>query len=105
MKLMTQEVIKGLPKLYAQENVEDAIVHVKFFTPDAGWTWFVTEGEQKEYDHGMDWLFFGKCVSPMCPDGEWGYTTLGQLQEVRGSLGLPVERDMHFSKKPASECK
>ena len=40
----------------------------------------------------------------MCPDGEWGYVTLSQLQEVRGALGLPVERDMYWKPKPMSEC-
>jgi hypothetical protein len=101
MKLMTQEVIKNLPALYAQENEKDAICHLKFFTPDAQWTWYITEGEKQD----GDWMFFGKVVSPTCPDGELGYVTLSQLKTVKGHLGLPIERDMYFSKKPLSKCK
>jgi hypothetical protein len=101
MKLMTQEVIKNLPDLYEQEKVKDPIVKLKFFTPDADWTWYVTEGRQE----GDDWRFFGKVVNNYVPEGEWGYTMLSQLKTVKGALGLPVERDMHWTPKPASECK
>ena len=27
---------------------------------------------------------------------EWGYFSLEELQEVRGPLGLKIERDLHF---------
>ncbi len=30
-----------VPALYSQEGVETPLVRVKFFTPDAQWTWFV----------------------------------------------------------------
>lgn len=108
MKLMTQEVIKNLPDLYSQEEVKDPIVKLKFFTPDADWTWYVTEG-RKEVDDETgeeDWRFFGKVVNSIVgPEGEWVYTMLSQLKEARGALGLPVERDMHWTPKPASQCK
>jgi hypothetical protein len=102
MKLMTQEVIKNLKPLYAQEDVKDPIVSLKFFTPDSNWTWYVTEGEKKE---DGDWLFYSKVVNNMVPEGEWGYSTLSQLKTVRGGFKLPIERDMHWSPKPASKCK
>jgi len=28
---------------------------------------------------------------------ELGYFTLNQLREIRGSMGLPIERDRYFS--------
>jgi len=102
MKLMTKAIENKLPKLYSQENEKDPVCKLKFFTPDSSFSWFITEG-QKE-DNG-DWLFFGKVVSHLCPEGELGYTTLSQLKEIRGSLRLPVERDMYFSEKPLSQCK
>ncbi len=40
MKLLTDELRKRLPPLRATEHEDDPIAVVKFFTPDAGWTWF-----------------------------------------------------------------
>ena len=102
MKLMTQEIEKKLPSLYSQEEVSDPIVNLKYFTPDAGWTWLILEGSQQE---DGDWLFFSKVISHICPDGELGYVLLSQLKEVRGSLNLPVERDLYWQDKPLSESK
>ena len=101
MKLLTQEIIKKLPKLYSQEHVSDPVCVLKLFTPDAQWTWYATEGEEQE---DGDWLFFGKVVSPIVPEGELGYFSLNELKKVRGSLGLPIERDLYFEEKPLSKC-
>lgn len=95
-KLLPKDVLRQLPKLYAQEGVADPIVAVKFFTPDAGWTWYATEGGPE----GDDFIFFGFVIGP-CP--EWGYFALSELVSVRGALGLPVERDLYFTPAPISE--
>jgi hypothetical protein len=92
--LMTQEVVRNLPPLYSQEGKDPAAVRVavKFFTPDAQCTWYVTEGERD----GGDWRFFGLCdLGQGFP--ELGYVQLSELQSVRGQLGLPVERDRHYT--------
>ena len=102
MKLITKEIEKTLPPLYSQDEVEDPICNLKFFTPDAGWTWYVVAGGEQE---DGDWLFFTKVISPICPDGELGYVLLSQLEQVRGALGLPVERDLWWRAKPLSQCK
>jgi hypothetical protein len=34
---------------------------------------------------------------------ELGYFSLAELQQVRGSLGLPVERDLHWRPKTLQE--
>ena len=40
-------------------------------------------------------IAFGLCDLGMgCP--ELGYVSLNELAAVRGQLGLPVERDLHF---------
>lgn len=101
MELMTEEIQKILPPLYSQEEVEDPICVLKYFTPDAGWTWYIVEGEKQE----NDWLFFSKVISPICPEGELGYVKLSELKSVRGGLGLPVERDLYFDPKPIGQCK
>jgi hypothetical protein len=63
---------------------------VKLFTPDADATWLLTEIDQDDHDHA-----FGLCdLGQGFPD--LGYVSLAELQSVRGPLGLPIERDLHF---------
>ncbi len=102
MMLLTQAIKKKLPALYSQENNPDPNCVVKFFTPDSSFTWYITEGSEQE---NGDWLFFGKTVSHMCPDGELGYVVLSELQSAKGPLGLSIERDKYFGEHPLSECK
>jgi hypothetical protein len=69
---------------------------VKLFSPDAQCTWLLNE-----IDEGTD-LAFGLCDLGLgCP--ELGYVSLIELRAVRGKLGLPIERDLHFeADKPIS---
>lgn len=90
MKLLMAELRKQLPPLYAQEKDQDPMVYAKFFTPDAGWTWYVTEGSPE----GDDFIFFGYVIGL---EREWGYFSLNELQSVRGPLGLSIERDLYFT--------
>jgi Protein of unknown function (DUF2958) len=96
MKLLTHEVLARLPALGGQTDAPDPVAHVKFFTPDAGWTWYATEGSPE----GDDFVFFGYVKGI---EAEWGTFTLGELRKIRGALGLPVERDRHFRPRPISE--
>ena len=91
MKLMTKEIEKQLPELYSTDGMKEHKVIVKFFTPDANWTWYVFEGEKMA---NGDYEFFG-LVDGIYP--ELGSFWLSDLQAVRGGLGLPVERDLHFN--------
>jgi hypothetical protein len=46
MKLLTQEIRKKLPPLYAQDGKGGkAIAYLKLFTPDSGFTWWITYAE------------------------------------------------------------
>src|SRR5213080_2664672 len=96
MKLLSEELRAQLPTLYAQENEKDPIIHVKFFTPWTGRTWFVTEGSQED----DDFIFFGYVIGL---EAEWGYFALSELVAVRGPLGLPIERDLYFEPAPFSQ--
>lgn len=102
MNLLTEEIKKILPPLYSQEQAEDPLATVKFFTPDSSWTWYIVEGSEQEYG---DWLFFAKVVSHICPEGELGYVMLSELVQIRGALGLEAERDLYWTAKPLSQCK
>lgn len=85
--LLPLKLRKQMPQLYATERQGlEAKALVKFFTPDSGWTWYATEFD------GQD-TFFGLAVGH---EVELGYFSLTELQAIRGQLGLPVERDLHF---------
>lgn len=86
MKLLTKELLKKIPPLYSQENVDDPMVVCKFFTPWTNWTWYVIE-----YEDGM---FFGLVEGF---EKELGYFTLEELEDIKGPFGLKIERDMHFT--------
>ena len=97
MRLLTQEIREKLPPLRSQEDAKDPVVYVKFFTPDALWTWYATEGSP---DEDCDFMFFGWVRGV---EHEWGYFSLRELTEIRGALGLPVERDLFFEPCQISE--
>ena len=97
MELLTEELRRGLPALYSQEGNPDPVVHVKFFTPDSTWTWYVTEGSAE----GDDFLFFGYAIGF---EREWGYFHLSELTESLGPMGLPIERDLYFKPGPFSRA-
>jgi len=106
---LTKDLAKTLPALYSQENNPDPIVVCKFFTPDAGWTWYAIEGspvdENGFYDtekEKVDFVFFG-LVSGL--EVELGYFLLSELTRVRCPFGLPVERDLYFEPTRLSEVK
>ncbi len=95
MKLLTKEIRDKLPPLYSQEEVQDPMVQVKFFTPDSNWTWYGIEFDGKD-------LFFGWVVGF---EMELGYFSLRELQSARGPMGLAIERDKWFKPMPLSEVK
>jgi hypothetical protein len=106
---LTKDLIKTLPALYSQEENPDPMVVVKFFSPDAGWTWYAIEGSPVDangyYDtdkEKVDFVFFG-LVSGI--EVELGYFSLSELQSIRGRLGLPVERDLYFEPTRLSAIK
>ena len=91
-KLLTEDLRKQLPKLYATENTptDEKIAVVKFFSPYNGWRWYAVEFD------GTD-TFFGLVEGW---ETEWGYFSLGELAAVTIQNGVPaVERDVYYSPK------
>jgi hypothetical protein len=43
VELLTQELRQQLPPLDSTMGLDDPLVICKFFTPDAGWTWYTLE--------------------------------------------------------------
>ena len=89
MKLFTQEQLAQLKANGSPENAEkDHFPVVKWFTPDAGASWLVTELVDEDTVFGLCDLGLGF--------PELGYISISEIQSVRGLLGLPVERDLSF---------
>jgi hypothetical protein len=103
MKLFPDDVRKVLPPTYSQDGKGGkAVAYVKFFTPDSNWTWYATEGEsiQDESGNETDFQFFGLVQGHF---EELGYFSLRELEEVRGPMKLPIERDLHFKPTPLEQ--
>ncbi len=86
MMLITKDLAKRLPPLYATENDPDPMVQCKFFYPDFHWTWYGIEFDGED-------LFFGFVDGDFA---ELGYFSLKELKTNRGLWGLPIERDQSF---------
>ena len=98
MELLTKDIRKRLlrngevRKLFAEDGraEPDFIPVVKLFTPDAQCTWLLTELDPTDPD-----IAFGLCDLGM-GFPELGSVSIAELATVRGPLGLPVEREIHF---------
>lgn len=92
--MKTSELLTAahLDQLLANGLASDADHHpvVKLFTPDANATWLISEVDPDDPDR-----LFGLCDLGL-GSPEFGYVSLSELQAVRGRLGLPIERDLHF---------
>jgi len=103
MKLLTKTIEKTLPAPYAQDGKgEDAVVHIKFFSPVGAATWFITEYDPEER------VFFGYAdLYGQGPEGgaELGYVSLDELESVRLPFGLGIERDIHWTPCTLAEAK
>lgn len=101
MELLTEQLRERLlsngrlRRHMAEEGLEgmvacgpDFLPVVKLFTPDAGCTWLLAEIDPDDHDRAF----------ALCDLGlpELGYVSLTELESLRGPLGLPVERDLHF---------
>ena len=73
------------------ENLDSALMRVKFFDPCGSWSWYVQDWDGEDSCFG--WV---KGVEP-----EWGYFSLTELSEIKGPLGIGIEIDVYFTPTPA----
>ena len=92
--LLPEDIVGNIPGTGETSSNPDPIFHLKWFTPDSGFTWYVAE-----YDP-VDRIAFGFVIGPF---PEWGSFSVDEIRSVRGALGLPVERDLYFSPCPSSK--
>ena len=103
MKLLPKEIRETLPPLYSQDGKGGkTIAYVKYFTPSSNWSWYGCEGEVVVDDHQneTDYKFFGLVEGF---ERELGYFLLSELEEVRGPMGLQIERDLYWQPKTLAE--
>jgi hypothetical protein len=99
MKLFTKDQHERLLKngqVNAQRQLDglETIDHppvVKLFTPDAACTWLLSELDPEDTD-----IAFGLCDLGFGAP-EMGSVRISEIAALRGRLGLPVERDLHFT--------
>lgn len=92
-ELIPKDLINKLkiPKLYETEEISNPICHIKLFTPDSIWEWYIIEVSiDLDICYGYTKGF----------EGELGYFSLNELNEIRGNLGLKVEIDNSFNPTP-----
>ncbi len=84
----------NLPKLGETEG--NAVARIKLFNPTGNETWYIAEydPETREAFGAADiWEF------------ELGYISMEELVNFHGRFNLPIERDLHWTPRPLSECK
>ena len=66
---------------------------VRLYLPDGVAVWLFSEIDPRYPDHIFGISDMGEGVLEMC------YLSLDELHAIRGKLGYPVERDLHFIPK------
>ena len=91
-KLIPLTLLSDIPDLYKTEGETNPMCHVKLFTPDSNFTWFIIELSKADaktcygYVQGLE--------------SELGYFSLEELESIHGPLGLAIERDLSFTPTP-----
>jgi hypothetical protein len=93
------EVLEAIPALDATEEVAagDKVVHLHYFV--GGCDWWVVEVHSIERPQ----LTFGYVCLGDPQLAEWGYIDLHELAEVFRPPLIIVERDLHWTPRPAGE--
>ena len=96
-RLIPQTLLSDIPDLYETEGKINPLCHIKLFTPDSNWTWYIIELSKADINTCYGYV--------QGLERELGYFTLEELESVHGSLGLAIERDMLFEPTLLSEIR
>ena len=97
--LVTDEMLKRVPELYAQEDVAlaDKQVHAAYIIPfRSNWTWYMTEYDRESGDA------FGLVLGI---EPEWGYFNLEELKELNAQRLILEDFPKTFRELKDSELK
>ena len=90
---LEEELIKEFNR---PEDEKTGVALVKYFTPDGSASWYLSEYYPK------DDVFYGWCdMGTGYP--ELGYVSRKELENIKGKMGLPIERDYHYQPQPLHE--
>jgi hypothetical protein len=84
-----------LPTIKEVQQLDDPIAQVKLFNPTGVGTWFIAA-----YDPATR-IAYGIASTHECEEGD---IFMPELVEYRGRFGLPIERDLHWTPRPLSQC-
>jgi len=97
-QLLPSGVARKIPAIYSQENEDDPIAWVKFFSPYTNATWYITEYDPSSGE-AFGWADLGM------GGGELGYISVRELEGLQ-KRGLPlVERDLYWKPRKLSQAK
>ena len=86
--LIPQAILENIPDLYQTERTINPTCHIKLFTPDSIFTWYIIEISKEDKS-----TCYGYVVGF---ESELGYFSLKEIESIKGALGLGVERDISF---------
>lgn len=95
MELMTKEIEVKAQAQYPKGSDMSQMVVAKFFNPVGSWTWYLMNQDPANPDY-LWGIVNGFEV-------EMGSFSLSELSSLKVGLGLGIERDLHFTPKPAKE--
>jgi hypothetical protein len=87
-RLISRTLLSDIPDLYETEGQANPLCHIKLFTPDANFTWYIIELSKNDMNTCYGYV--------QGLENELGYFTLEELEAIHGPLGLAVERDLSF---------
>jgi len=87
-RLISQTLLSDIPDLYETEGQANPLCHIKLFTPDANFTWYIIELSKNDMNTCYGYV--------QGLENELGYFILEELEAIHGPLGLAVERDLSF---------
>lgn len=87
--------IRQSDKLPTQIEGDDPVALVKLFNPTGAGTWYIAayDPETRIADGAAHIHEF-----------EYGPVSMEELVAYRGLMGLPIERDIHWTPRPLSQC-
>jgi hypothetical protein len=95
MKLLDEALLKRFVEV-GKQDVQNPIVVAHFFNPCGAGNWYATS-----YDPQENVIFGWAEILP--GGGEWGYTSIDELESYVGPFGIGIERDLYWDEKKASE--
>ena len=96
--LIPHEIETTLPALYEQDGAKDPMVHLKFFNPTGGQSWYLTEYNAEE-NLAFGWVDLSNGLP------ELGYFSISELENIELPYHQKIERDVYFKPSPLSQIK